>query len=354
MNITIQRAALARTLAAVAKVVEPRQTIPILANVLLEVDGDKLTVTGTDLDIEASVTTPCSGTPGVLTVEARRLADIAKRLTGDTVTLAEDGEKLIVKSGRSRFSLPTLPADDYPRLDAGTFDAEFKVDFAELVAPIRFAISSEATRYYLCGVFLHVDGETVLRAVATDGHRLSHNSVALPDGIADHFGVIIPSKTVGLVPAGTVDVAVSKNKVRFAQAETVITSKLIDATYPDYKRVIPSANERILTVDRKDLAGAVSRVASVASERGKAAKFSIAGDNVSIDLRSDDGMAHEDVPGTYSAEPIEIGFNSTYMAEVLSALEGDEITIALGDPGSPALFHGAGDGEVVLMPMRAI
>jgi DNA polymerase-3 subunit beta len=349
MNISIQRADLARILSLATKATESRNTIPILANVLLIADGSNLQVIGTDLGIEYSASAPCSGEQGSTTVDARRLADIAKRLSGDTVTLELKDGSLIVKSGRSRFSLPTLAVEDFPRLDSGAFDAEFKLDLAGLVAPVKFAMSSEPTRYYLCGVYLH-EAEGQLRAVATDGHRLSHNSVAHPQPSAP--GVIIPSKTVNLIPHGTIDVGVSKNKVRLATADTVIVSKLIDGTFPDYKRVIPQGNDKQLTVNRKDLASAVGRVASIASERSRAAKFSVAGDNIAISMISDEGAAQEDVPATYSAEPLEIGFNSAYVGDVLGALTGDEITLSLGDPGSPALFRGAGEGQIVLMPMR--
>lgn len=350
MNLSIQRADLARILSLATKATESRNTIPILANVLLIADGSNLQVIGTDLDIEYSASAPCSGEHGSTTVDARRLADIAKRLSGDTVTLELKDGSLVVKSGRSRFSLPTLAVEDFPRLDSGVFDVEFKIDLASLVAPVKFAMSSEPTRYCLCGVYLH-EAEGQLRAVATDGHRLSHNSAPRPDA-APIPGVIIPSKTVGLIPHGTIDVGVSKNKIRFATADTVIVSKLIDGTYPDYLRVIPQGNDKKLTVNRKDLASAVGRVASIASERSRAAKFSVAGDNIAISMTSDEGAAQEDVPATYSAEPLEIGFNSAYVGDVLGALTGDEISLLLGDPGSPALFKGAGEGQVVLMPMR--
>ena len=352
MTLTIQRADLARTLAAVSKVVESRNTIPILANVLLQAENGVLTVTGTDLDISYSQSAPADGALGT-TVDAKRLSDIARRLSGDVVTMENRDGSLVVKAGRSRFTLPTLSVADFPQLDSGTFDAEFKLDLAALVAPVRFAISTEETRYYLNGVNLHVEGDTALRAVATDGHRLSHNSVALPEGIADFFNIIVPRKTVGIIPAGVISVSISKNKIRLATADTVIVSKLIDGTFPDYKRVIPQTNDKQLTISRKELADAVGRVSSVASERGKAAKFSVAGDNVAISVQSEDGTAHEDVTGTYSAEPLEIGFNSAYVGDVLGSLTGDEITVLLGDPGSPALFKGAGDVVTVLMPMRA-
>ncbi|EKS29284.1 DNA polymerase III subunit beta [Afipia felis] len=349
MTLTIPRADLARTLTAVTKVTESRNTIAILGNVLLSATAGTLTVTGTDLDIEYSASTACEGELST-TVDAKRLSDIARRLVGDTVTLELRDGSLAVKSGRSRFTLPTLPVADFPRLDGGVFDAEFKVDLAALVAPVRFAMSSEQTRYYLCGVYLHeADGK--LRAVATDGHRLAHNSVAHPEPTAP--GVIIPSKTVGLIPHGVIDVGISKNKVRLATADTIIVSKLIDGTFPDYGRVIPAANDNVVTVSRDELSKSIARVSAVANERGKAAKFGIAGDNIAIDMRSDDGSAHEDVPASYSCEPIEIGFNSAYMTDVLAAVPGGEITIALADGQTPAIFRGTGDVLALCMPMRA-
>jgi DNA polymerase-3 subunit beta len=194
------------------------------------------------------------------------------------------------------------------------------------------------------------EAEGKLRAVATDGHRLAHNRAPLPGAIPS---VIIPSKTVGVVPAGVVDVSLSKNKVRFATADTIIVSKLIDGTYPDYQRVIPAANDNVLTVDKKELASAVARASAVASERGKAAKFTIASDNIAIDMIATDGTAHEDVEASYSGEPIEIGFNSVYMQDVLAAVPGDEVTVTLADGQTPAIFRGAGEVLALCMPMRA-
>jgi DNA polymerase-3 subunit beta len=348
MDITVNRSDLAKTLSAVGKVIEHRQTIPILGNVLLSADGGLLTVVGNDLDIEISACCACEGGDGETTVDARRLSDIAKRMAGDTVRLAIKDSNLIVKSGRSRFTLPTLPAGDYPRLEAGSFEAEFSVNLVDLVAPVKFAISNEQTRIYLNGIFLHAHDKT-LRAVATDGHRLAHNSAPSVGAIPS---VIIPSKTVGLIPAGAVDVSLSKNKIHLATADTIIVSKLIDATFPDYQRVIPSSNSNIVIIDRKSLADAVVRASAVASERGRAAKFTIAGDNIAIDMRADDGTAHEDVPATYSGEPIEIGFNCQYMGDVLAAVPGESVSISLADSGTPAIFRGDGDVLALCMPMR--
>lgn len=348
MPLTIQRTDLARTLSAVSKVVEHRNTIPILANVLLSGTAGTLTVTGTDLDIQYSAMAPCDGEIST-TVDAKRLSDIARRLSGDVVTMTVADSKLTVKSGRSRFTLPTLPVEDFPHLDAGDLGEPFQLDFAALVAPDKFAISSEQTRYYLNGIHLHNTAEGGIRAVATDGHRLAHSTAT---GMPQIPPVIIPAKTVSIVPAGLVDVSLSQSKVRFATADTIIVSKLIDGTFPAYDRVIPRGNDKVAKVDRKELASAVARASAVASERGRAARFTVANDNIAIDMRGDDGTAHEDVPAQYSGEPIEIGFNTTYMQDILAVVPGDEVSIALADSGTPAIFRGEGDWLGLVMPVR--
>lgn len=350
MLLTIQRTDLVRILSHATKAVESRNTIPILANVLLQADDGKLTVTATDMDIQISSTAPAEGTLEA-TVDAKRLSDIARRLSGDVVTLDQKDDKLIVKSGRSRFTLPTLPIEDFPHLDAGDLGEPFQLDFAALVAPDKFAISSEETRYYLNGIHLHNTAEGGIRAVATDGHRLAHSTAT---GMPQIPPVIIPAKTVGLVPAGVVQVSLSANKVRFATADTIIVSKLIDGSFPAYDRVIPRGNDKVAKVDRKELASAVARASAVASERGRAAKFTVANDNIAIDMRGDDGTAHEDVPAQYSGEPVEIGFNTMYLSDILAVVPGDEVSIAFADSGTPAIFRGKGDWLGLVMPVRVV
>lgn len=348
MTLTIQRADLVRSLSIAAKTMEARNIIPILGNVLLSATAGTMTVTGTDLDIMVSAMAAADGEIST-TVDAKRLSDIARRLSGDVVTMELKDDSLVVKSGRSRFTLPTLPVADFPSLDAGTPDVTFSLDFAALVAPDKFAISNEANRYYLNGVHLHSTAEGGIRAVATDGHRLAHNTAS---GMPTIPPVIIPAKTVGIVPAGEVDVSLSARMCRFATADTIIVSKLIDGSFPDYARVIPRGNDKIAKVDRKELASAVARASAVASERGRAAKFTIANDNIAIDMRGDDGTAHEDVEATYSSEPIEIGFNTTYLQDILAVVPGDEVSIAFADSGTPAIFKGEGDWLGLVMPVR--
>jgi DNA polymerase-3 subunit beta len=353
MRLTISKAELARVVGAVGKVVESRTTIPILSNVLLDADGERLQVTGTDLDIQATARAVATvHEAGSITVSAKLLSDIARKVGNDTIELSLEGDKLEVKSGRSKFGLNVLPASDFPDLKGGKFDAHFDVDIAALFAPTTFAISTEETRYYLNGVFLHTqDGN--LRAVATDGHRLSRHQVAYTG--EDAFkGVIMPRKTVGLLPKGVVSVSVSDTKIRIEAGDFVITSKLIDGTFPDYERVIPKANENLVTVDRDAFMKAADRVATVSSERGKAVKLSIAPGSVGFTVNNADAAASDEIEAEYSGEPIEIGFNAAYLRDMFGVLPAGPVVVALADAGSPGVFTSAGFEGLVLvgMPMR--
>lgn len=350
MRISIERTTLLHALTGVAKVVSPRNTIPILSNISLVVEDGQLRLTATDLDIEITSSLPlldCQ--PGAVTVNAKLLTDIVKR-AGTTLTLEATEGQLLIKSGRSRFTLQTLPVEDYPTLATGDFATSFDVDLSAVIAPVAFAMSSEETRYYLCGVYLHnVGGQLV--AVATDGHRLARQI----GGDAPEFeGIILPAKLVNLLPKGAVQFAVSGSKVRITTPDLIITSKLIDGSFPDYERVIPRNNDKFMQVDRDALLQAAERVSVVAGERGRAVKLSAASDTLSLDVRSAEGAtATDNIEVTYSAEPIEIGFNGSYISDVMRALDAGQVTVALLDSGSPSLLTGSNEGlTVVLMPMR--
>lgn len=348
MHLVIHKEDLTRALAATTKVVEARSTIPILSSVQLAAAGDGLAITATDLDIIATAGVPAEVTkPGNICVSAKLLNDIARKATGDiTMTLEED--KLSVKSGRSRFSLATLSADDFPTLGDDKFDAEFEIDLAALFAPVSFAISTEETRYYLNGVFFK-GGQSV--AVATDGHRLArHSGPELPA----FEGVIVPRKTVGLLPKGNVKVAVSQQKIRIVLDDVRITSKLIDGTFPDYERVIPKNNERVVTVDRDALMKASDRVSTVSQEKGRAVKFSIAPGSIALAVAAGEASANDEVEAEYSGEPMDIGFNAAYVRDVLNVLPTGPVKLALQDGGTPGLITSDGfEGlTLVCMPMR--
>lgn len=348
MRLFLPKADLTRLLTAVTKVVETRNNIPILGNVLLSVDDGQFSARATDLDIEIQTSIPVlDALPGSATVNAKLLADIAKK-AGSDVSLELDGDTLTVKSGRSRFRLATLPVDDFPSFAADGFAASFDVDLAALVAPTQFAISTEETRFYLNGVYLHAT-EAGTVAVATDGHRLSRHTGPF---LASFDGVILPRKLVSILPKGNVRVSLSATKIRIETSDTVITSKLIDGTFPDYQRVIPTGNGKIVLADRKALATAVERVSTVATERGRAVKLEIAPGQIALSVRGD-AEATDAVEADYSGEPIEIGFNAAYLTELLTNLSGDTVRIALNDAGSPTIFTGGDENLLtVCMPMR--
>lgn len=351
MRLTIGRAELARVLTNVGRVVEARNTIPILSSLRLSAAEGKLTVTGTDLDIVATDTVPADVTEaGSLCVDSKLLSDIAKKTGGD-VSLSEDNGQLIVKSGRSRFTLQTLLAADFPDLSSGEYTASFDIDLAALFAPVAFAISTEETRYYLNGIFFKGD-EGKFTAVATDGHRLSRHVV---DGYEAFNGIIVPRKTVGLVPKGIVRVSVSEAKIRIVAGDLVLTSKLIDGTFPDYERVIPKANDKKIVFGSDDMRKAADRVATVSSERGRAVKLSFAEGEAKLAVSNpDSGSATDEINVNYDGDPIDIGFNAAYLTELVGIFPAGDITLALADSGSPSVFTSEKAPALlaVLMPMR--
>ncbi|MGO4134795.1 DNA polymerase III subunit beta [Rhizobium brockwellii] len=371
MRITIERSNLLKSLNHVHRVVERRNTIPILSNVLLKADGQKLDMKATDLDLEITEATPASvEQPGATTVPAHLLYDIVRKLSdGSEVLLATspDGGAMTVQSGRSKFSLQCLPESDFPDLTAGTFTHSFKLKAADLKMLIdrtQFAISTEETRYYLNGIFFHTiesNGELKLRAVATDGHRLARADVDAPSGSEGMPGIIIPRKTVGELqklvdnPEVMVTVEVSDAKIRLTIGSIVMTSKLIDGTFPDYQRVIPTGNDKEMRVDCTSFAQAVDRVSTISSERGRAVKLALSEGQLMLTVNNpDSGSATEEVAVGYDTDAMEIGFNAKYLLDITAQLSGEEAIFLLADAGSPTLIRDtAGDDALyVLMPMR--
>jgi len=370
MRATVERSHLLKSLGHVHRVVERRNTIPILSNVLLRGDGSKLTIKATDLDLEVMETLPAEiGLGGATTVPAHILYDIVRKLPdGSEISLdTGEGSQLALRAGRSNFTLQILPDADFPDLTTGEFPTRFSlpaVEMKKLIDRTQFAISTEETRYYLNGIYLHavtVDGKPILRAVATDGHRLAQAQMEAPAGAEKMTGVIVPRKTVGEiqklveVPDANVDIELSDTKIRVTIGPVVLTSKLIDGTFPDYGRVIPQGNDKILKVDRGEFAQAVDRVSTISSERGRAVKLALSDGRMVLSVNNpDSGSAIEEIGVDYDAEPIEIGFNSRYLLDIAGQLESGTAEFRLADPGSPTLI--ADDGEAnalyVLMPMR--
>ena len=371
MKLTIERAALLKALSHVQSVVERRNTIPILSNVLITADGEGVSFAATDLDIEIIETAEAEvEQEGSATAPAHTLYEIARKLPeGAQVTLATGGDdpRLSLEASRSRFQLPCLPAAEFPQLTAEGFACEFMLEaaaLARLIDKTRFAISSEETRYYLNGVYLHTykaDGAEFLRAVATDGARLALAETPLPDGAGDLPGVIVPRKTIAELRRllddadEDVKVSISEAKARFALDRAVLTSKLIDGQYPDYDRVIPKGNDRPLKIDTHVFSQAVDRVATISAEKSRSVKLSMGKDKLTLTVNNpESGLAEEELAVDFSSEALEIGFNARYLLDIAGQIEGEEAELMLADAASPALFHDSGDSHAlyVLMPLR--
>ncbi|RWO91655.1 DNA polymerase III subunit beta [Mesorhizobium sp.] len=371
MRVILERSNLLKALNHVHRVVERRNTIPILSNVLLSAEGATLEMKATDLDLEVTEATPAKvERGGATTVPAHLLYDIVRKLAdGAEVMLKtdEDGNAMTVTSGRSSFRLQCLPQSDFPELSAGSFSHIFRLDSVALkglIEKTQFAISTEETRYYLNGIYLHThdaDGKLKLRSVATDGHRLARAEIEAPAGSEGMPGIIIPRKTVSELqklvddPDIAVTTELSDTKIRFTIGSVVLTSKLIDGTFPDYQRVIPTGNDKKLIIDRQSFAAAVDRVSTISSERGRAVKLSIGEGQVTLAVNNpDSGSATEELVADYSSDAIEIGFNAKYLLDVAAQLTGTEAKFMLADAGSPTLIHDMADETTlyVLMPMR--
>ena len=371
MKLTIERAALLRSLNHVQSVVERRNTIPILSNVHFNVQEKRLAMTATDMDlaiIETVDAAPDSG--GSTTAPAHTLYDIVRKLPeGAQIGLDASGEegRLILTSGRSRFTLQTLPTADFPQMSDGDLPAIFKLPADELrmlIDRTRFAISTEETRYYLNGLYVHkaeANGISVLRVVATDGHRLARVEMPLPNGASDMPGIIVPRKAINELrklideTEDDVEIALSDTKIRFSFDNVVLSSKLIDGTFPDYDRVIPDGNDKTLEVNCEDFAAAVDRVATISTDKSRAIKLSVDAGTIVLSASSpESGTASEEIEVDYSQGPIEIGFNARYLLDIAQQIEGNMAQFVMADSASPTIVRDTDDPTslYVLMPMR--
>jgi len=367
MRVTIERSAFLKALNHVQSVVERRNTIPILSNVLVRAKNDVVKLTATDLDIEIVEEAPADiGQEGAATVPAHMLYDIVRKLPDGAQLELDQGPdhgRVAITAGRSRFALQALPPEDFPDLAAGDLANRFNLPAASLKSLIektRFAISTEETRYYLNGIYLHEMGEN-LRAVATDGHRLARAEAPLPEGAKGMPGIIVPRKTVlelaKLIEGeeGEISIGLSSAKIRFSFDGVVLTSKLIDGTFPDYERVIPRHNDKVLEIDTKLFSGAVDRVSTISFEKGRAVKLNISRDRLVLSVNNpDSGSAEEEIAASYDSEPLDIGFNARYLLDIAGQIKGDTARFKLADAGSPTIIADPTDEEAlyVLMPMR--
>ena len=370
MKFTIERSTLLRSLGHVQNVVERRNTIPILSNVKIEANSSELRLNATDMDIDVVETIPAEvSSDGATTVSAHILYDIIRKLPeGSQLEFDSSGEgQVVLTSGRSQFTLPCLPVEEFPIISGGELEHSFSLDGSELRALIdktRFAISTEETRYYLNGIYLHKavnQNVNVLRSVSTDGHRLALGELDLPSGATDIPGVIIPRKTVTefrkLIDEHEDEITIhlSSSKIKFEFGEVILTSKLIDGTFPDYERVIPTGNDKEFEVESNLLASAVDRVASISNEKSRAIKLSVNGSKLTLSASSPgQGSAKEELEIDYKNEDSEIGFNAVYLMDILRQIESEIVQVSFYDAASPTILRGAEDPKTifVLMPMR--
>ncbi|MDX2104697.1 MAG: DNA polymerase III subunit beta [Alphaproteobacteria bacterium] len=371
MKLTIDRTALLKCLTHVQSVVERRNTIPILSNVLISAGDGHIGLTATDMDIDIVERAVASvEVPGSTTAPAHTLYDIVRKLPdGSEVELdgGGDKERVRVRAGRSTFTLPALPVADFPAISGDSLPHSFELTATELKRLIdrtKFAISTEETRYYLNGIYVHatrMDDRPVLRAVATDGHRLARVEQECPDGATGMPGVIVPRKTVQELRKlldevdQPVAISLSETRIRFAFGAVVLTSKLIDGTFPDYERVIPTGNDKVMEVSVKPFSAAVDRVATISTEKSRAVKLAVQRGTLTLSATSPDaGSATEELEAVYTGPSIEIGFNSRYLLDITQQIEGDEAKFMMADAAAPTVIYDAADPEAVfvLMPMR--
>ena len=371
MKLTIERSALLKALGHVQSVVEKNGTIPILSNIKFDAGDGRLELTGTDMDVAVvELVTANVQEQGAVTISAHTFYEIVRKLPEGSevkIEVVASGERVEISAGLSRFSLATLSVDDFPTMTEGDLAHSFVLSAAEcqaLVGKTRFAMSTEETRYYLNGVYLHTseqEGTEVLRAVATDGHRLARVEVELPAGATGMPGVIIPRKAIGelskLIEEGVeeVKISLSENKIRFVCGKAILVSKLIDGTFPDYGRVIPSGNDREMVVNAKALSRAVDRVSVISSEKTRGVKVVIATGKMTLSATSTaNGTAEEKIDVNYTGDTLEIGFNSRYLMDVLAQVESENAIFMLADSNAPALVRDELDAGslYVVMPMR--
>ena len=364
---TVSRDTLAPALDLVARAVERRNTIPILSHILIEMAGGVLTLTGSDLDTEVSATLSANGGDCTTTMPAAMLRDAVKKLpAGAEVMFDVEASATTIVSGRSRFRVQTLPATDYPRINSGELPIRFALPASTLkkvIGSVAFAISTEETRFYLNGIFWHALNDHLV-FVATDGHRLARFKAPLPGGAGDMPGIIVPRLAVPLIESllpekGEVDIALSETKIMVEAGNRRLTAKLIDGTYPDYQRVVPTANPNVWTLDCDELRATLDRVLTVAEGKSRAVKVTFQPDGpVLFEAKNPDtGSANDEVTAETSADvTIETGMNGRYALDLLTALGGKRAVFRLAEAGAPIVVEPE-DGDdpkplFVIMPMR--
>ena len=371
MQFIVKRDILLKSLSFVQGVVEKKNTLPILSNILIEAKDNKLVLSATDMDLSITEKIDCVIIEeGSTTVSAHTLYDIIRKLpdNSEVEIICNDGKIMTLRAGKSKFSLGCLPKDDFPLIEIGNLENELTINSGHLLKLInktRFAISNEETRYFLNGIYFHSkkqDNNNLLSLVATDGHRLAKFDYIEKEKKIDELpGIIIPKKTVNelfkilIDYEGDININLDSNKIVFFVGNSILISKLIDGSFPDYNRVIPSDNNNLLKINRHEFSLAVDRVSTITSEKSPVIKFTLLKDIMNMSsVNSESGTATEDIATKYSGDKLEIGFNSKYILEMINNLEDEEIILNFKDSSSPVTaVEESNPGLIyVLMPMR--
>ncbi|MGD9600196.1 MAG: DNA polymerase III subunit beta [Gammaproteobacteria bacterium] len=366
MKISIDREHLLGALQAVANVVERRQTLPILSNVLISVDEGNLSITATDMEVEAIARVEASvGRGGALTVPGRKLLDICRSLPAQSlIVIEEKDKKLRIQSGRSRFVLSTLPAAEYPTVGYAAEEVTFATESAalqQLIASTQFAMAHQDVRYYLNGLLLELLPNAI-KAVATDGHRLALNEVSTSIQLTELRQLIVPRKGVMEIQRlathaqEPLQVGVAANVLRIGSAHQTLTIKLVDGKFPDYERVLPKGGNKVVVADREQLKAALQRTSILSNEKFRGVRLNLSRGLLKASAHNpEQEEAEEEIEVTYDGEGLEIGFNVSYLLDVLSVLGSENIQLILSDANSSCLIEEAGTESMsryVVMPMR--
>lgn len=365
MKFEIDREELLKPLQAVIGVVERRLTLPVLANVLLVAEGDVLVLTATDMEVELSARSSANvQEPGRATLPARKLMDIVRNLpTAVRIRITVEEDRAHIVAARSRFTLSTLPANDFPVVDViddGQSLSLPEKQLQTLIEKTHFSMALQDVRYYLNGLLLELDGETI-RAVATDGHRLALAEATIATGMEGHRQVIVPRKGIQELlrllsdNEENVQLELGSNHIRVSLPETKFTSKLIDGRFPDYQRVIPANADKLLQLDRENLRQALVRVSILSNEKYRGVRFQLSAHELKVlSNNPEQEEAEEEIPAQFDADGLEIGFNASYLVDAISAIEEEMVEMMFVDANSSCLIRGQGNStsQYVVMPMR--
>ena len=353
MKFLVEKKTIFKSLSHLQSIVDKRNALPILSNILIEVSNNELTMSSTDMDISIKETVICEVIEeGATTINAQLIYDIIKKLHDESKIeiISNDSKILTLRSGVSKFSLSCLPKEEFPLIESkieGTTLETKAENIYNLIDKTKFAISNEETRYFLNGLYFSVnneEGKSILNFVGTDGHRLAKYSIQNHVNSKDINGVIIPKKTINELykllseNSDNIEIEISSNKIIFYIGKLIFISKLIDGTFPDYKRVIPKNNNEILNINRSNLLSAVDRVSTIVNEKSPVIKFKLLKDLVNLStFNNDNSSATEDIQAKYQGKEIEIGFNAKYIMDILDSLNENEIQISFHDNSSPII-----------------